>query len=102
MDNGYTLYQKNENEYLLCLDGVGLSAYELIDLENSLRLRGIVPNDAIITPAKPASSYNLSVDGLKVILHATYSSKVANDMNCAYDPDAEPGMKPSEEHHKVR
>ena len=94
MNNEY-IVRKNENgSYDLILGGVGLDAHETMDLINELKTKGVIPVQAEVTPyiTEDINMIQLDENAQKFT-----DERLKHNYEMSIDPDAEPGLKPSEE-----
>ncbi len=98
--NEYVIQPNPQGGYDLLLGGVGLGAHEIIDLINELKLKGIVPVSAEVTP-----HINGEIDMAKINENAQRftDERLENNYDMSVNSYCEIGLNPSEEdHHKTR
>ena len=92
--NEYIVQPNEKGGYDLILGGVGLSAHEAIDLMNELKTKGIIPTSAEVTPY---INGNLNMPQINENAQKFTDKRLEQNYNMSTSPNAEPGLKPSEE-----
>lgn len=93
-NNDYIVQPNEKGGYDLILGGVGLGAHETMDLINELKTKGIVPVSAEVTPY---INGDVNMPQINDNAQKFTDDRLEQNYNMSIDPNAEPGLKPSEE-----
>ena len=94
MNNNEYIVQPNEKGgYDLILGGVGLGAYELIDLIKELKIKGFVPARAEVTPY---INGNINMPQIKDNALRFTNERLEQNYNMSQNQKLEPDLKPLE------